>query len=152
MPKLTINTEFNTSVPNFVYKPGLWGDGTKGVSAYYVLIYALLIDKVTETYNATDGTVVGVVLGGTPVSFSDISEVLGCSYSTVQRATDYLHGNGLIAREMVNRIEGYRYYVLSCRKVFTDKDTVTHSGNKYTRADKLGASSFNIEGDDDEFI
>lgn len=170
MAKLTINPDFNTSVPNYVYDPKLWanGNGGKGLSVYYPLIYGVLIDKVTETYDAEDGTRVGVVLGGVPVSLSDISDVLGCSYQIAQRATAYLVEKNLIGRQLVSLSDGYRYFIINCRKEFKDKDVITYQGKKFRRVepdntpDELApfseeieflneaTPSFDIEDEDDE--
>lgn len=163
MAKLNIKPDFNTSVPNYIYDPVLWRhQGRKGISAHYVLIYLLLIDKVTEAYDDDDGTKTGVVLGGTPVSFRDIATALGCSYSTVQRATAHLVSVGLIRRQWVSMTDGYSWEVLNCRKWLSGKQadgTIRLGGKTYKKAqpkeemeflDESKVTSFNIEGDYDE--
>ena len=155
MAKLNINPEYNTSVPNYVYDPLLWRhEGRKGISAHYVLIYLLLIDKVTEVYDAGDGTKTGIVLGNTPVSFSDFATALGCSYSTVQRATAHLVRVGLIRRQWVSMTDGYRYEVLNCRKDFkaiSDDGSVTLKGKKFSRTKaSLSANETTPEDEDDD--
>jgi hypothetical protein len=138
MAKLKINPEFNTSLPNFVYDGGLWSQDGRPPSCWAVLLYALMIDKVTETYNAENGSKVGAVLGGTPVSYKDISDALHCSYSAVARAAGFLTGVGLIARQRCGLEDGYQWYVLNCRKEFEEKEKyegakLRGTGKKYYR-------------------
>lgn len=150
MAQLNIKPDFNTSVPNYIYDPLLWRhEGRKGISAHYVLIYLLLIDKVTEVHDNDDGTKTGVVLGGTPVSFRDIATALGCSYSTVQRATAHLVKVGLIRRHEVSRTDGYRWEVLNCRKLMTGKQadgSINMGGKNYKKKEH----SINPEGEDNQ--
>lgn len=78
----------------------------------------LLIDKVTETYDAEDGRKVGVVLGGTPISYAELGDALGCHKSTTKRATKFLCDVGLIAREQGNYDNAYTYYVLTPSRMY----------------------------------
>jgi len=157
MAKLSIIPEYNTSVPNTIYAPSLWHhEGRKGISAHYVLIYLMLIDKVTEVHEGEDGTQTGAVLGGTPVSFKDIVTALGCSYSTVQRATAHLVKVGLIRRHEVSKTDGYRWEVLNCRKEFktiSDDGSVTIKGKKVSRTKAPSSVNETMpEEDDDDLV
>jgi hypothetical protein len=128
MAKLIIKLEYNTSAPNYIYELKLWHSEGKGVSAHYVLIYLLLIDKVTQVYDEGDGTKTGLVLGGVRLSFKDIENALGCSYSTAKRACAHLVRVGLIRRHSASRTTAYKYEVLNCRKDVEEvtKDGLTH--------------------------
>ncbi len=154
MAQLKINQEYNTSAPNYIYEPSLWRhEGRKGISAYYVLIYLLLIDKITEVHDNDDGTKTGIVLGGAPVSFKDIATTLGCSYSTVQRATAHLVKVGLIRRHGVSKTDGYRWEVLNCRKEFktiSDDGSVTIKGKKVSRTKAPSSVNETIPEEDDD--
>jgi hypothetical protein len=144
-------------------------EGRKGIAAHYVLIYLLLIDKVTEAYDDDDGTKTGVVLGGTPVSFKDIATALGCCYSTAQRATAHLVRVGLIRRQWVSMTDGYRWEVLNCRKALCGKqrdETIRMEDKTYSRkpmegskiseeeieflGDTTATTTFNIEDEDED--
>ena len=99
-------------------------------------------------YDEGDGTKTGVVLGGTPVSFKEIASALGCSYSTVQRATAHLVRVGLIRRQWVSMTDGYRYEVLNCRKSLSGKQadgSIKMGGKKYKKKEP----SINPEDEDD---
>ena len=155
MAKLNINPEYNTSAPNYIYDHLLWRhEGRKGISAYYVLIYLLLIDKVTEVYDDDDGTKTGIVLGNTPVSFSDFATALGCSYSTVQRATAHLVRVGLIRRQWVSKTDGYSWEVLNCRKEFktiSGDGSITMKGKRISRTKApSSADETTLEDEDDD--
>jgi hypothetical protein len=156
MAKLNINPEYNTSAPNYIYDPELWRhSGRKGPSAYYVLIYLLLIDKVTEVHDGGDGSKTGVVLGGTPISFKDFATALSCSYSTVQRATAHLVRVGLIRRHWVSKTDGYRWEVLNCRKEVKsigEDGSITIRGRKISRVQAPSCASETTLEDDDDLV
>lgn len=130
MARIEINTDYNTSLPNSVlYDSRLWNNSEgKPLSAAYLRVYLMFIDKVTQTYDDEDGSKVGVVLGGAPIPYSAIKDALGCSYPTVQRVIQHLADARLILRQLVSLRDGYRYFVVDCRKEFKVKELKTRDG------------------------
>src|ERR1039457_1106377 len=63
-------------------------------------------------------TVFGVVAGGATVSFKDIASNLQCSWSSVQRASQWLEDRRMVTRSRAGKGEQYRYHVVNSIRQF----------------------------------
>ena len=135
---ISVNYDYNTTVPNYVFNPALWHATKKGrkPSVDALLCYMWCIDKVTSTFEDEDGTITGKVLDGLPIGFAVIGNDanLGVSWSSIQRNMRHLENAKLIRRVRSNIKDKYSYEVLNCRKEFNGKQangTIRLHGRTY---------------------
>jgi hypothetical protein len=130
---IRLNPEYNTSVPNWALEAQYWMpiDGGRPPSIHALRILIWCIDKVTSVYDDEElGVPIGSVLGGAEISFNTIGNAnnLRISWSTVQRAMQFLEERRLIRRHRGSSMKEYSYEVINCRKEFKEKKLTTRDG------------------------
>jgi hypothetical protein len=153
---IEVNYEYGNWIPNWIMAPDLWQPdaGGRPPSVYALLCYMWLVDKVTSGHEE-DGTLIGEVLGGKPISYSTVARNLGISWRTVQRQMAYLDDIALLIRRTPDGESGrYSFEVMNCDKwkYFDGKQadgSFTFKGRKLT---KKGTTPNNVEEENDDLV